>query len=93
MMIIVFTLTVLGMYLLFISSEKYRSPKSTGYFKTLAQKSHSLLRISACLLFVLSGFILIRKNGLSIGFVSWWIFASPLTFALILLINPLKPSK
>lgn len=93
MMIIVFTLTVLGMYLLFISSEKYRSPKSTGYFKSLAQKSHSLLRISAYLLFVLSGFILIKKNGLSIGFVSWWIFATPLTFALILLINPLKPSK
>lgn len=93
MMIFVFTLTVLGMYLLFISSEKYRSPKSTGYFKFLAQKSHSLLRISAYLLFVLSGFILIKKNGLSIGFVSWWIFATPLTFALILLINPLKPSK
>lgn len=92
-MIFVFTLTVLGMYLLFISSEKYRSPKSIGYFKTLAPKSHSLLRISACLLFVLSGFILIKKNGLSIGFVSWWIFATPLTFALILLINPLKPSK
>lgn len=93
MMIIVFILTVLGMYLLFISSEKYRSPKSTGYFKSLAQKSLSLLRISAYLLFVLSGFILIKKNGLSIGFVSWWIFATPLTFALILLINPLKPSK
>ncbi|NUF53560.1 DUF1634 domain-containing protein, partial [Acinetobacter seifertii] len=44
MMIIVFTLTVLGVYLLFISSEKYRSPKSTGYFKTLAQKYYSLLR-------------------------------------------------
>ncbi|QNX32230.1 DUF1634 domain-containing protein [Acinetobacter seifertii] len=93
MMIIVFILTVLGMYLLFISTEKYRSPKSTGYFKSLAQKYYSLLRISAYLLFVLSGFILIKKNGLSIGFVSWWIFATPLTFALILLINPLKPSK
>lgn len=38
MMFFVFILTLLGMYLLFISTEKYRSPKSTGHFKSLAQK-------------------------------------------------------
>lgn len=93
MMFIGIFLTLLGMYFLFISSEKYRAPKSTGHFKSLAQKSHSLLRISAFLMFVLSGFILIQKFGFSVGFVSWWIFATPLTFILILLINPLKSSK
>ncbi|MFE1971414.1 DUF1634 domain-containing protein, partial [Acinetobacter baumannii] len=49
--------------------------------------------ILAFLLFALSGFILIKKYGFSIGFVSWWIFATPLTFLLILWLNPLKPSK
>ncbi len=47
MMFFVFILTLLGMYLLFISTEKYRSPKSTGHFKPLAQKYYSLLRILA----------------------------------------------
>ncbi|MGQ0769638.1 DUF1634 domain-containing protein [Acinetobacter baumannii] len=93
MMFFVFILTLLGMYLLFISTEKYRSPKSTGHFKPLAQKYYSLLRVLAFLLFALSGFILIKKYGFSIGFVSWWIFATPLTFLLILWLNPLKPSK
>ena len=93
MMIFVFVLTLLGMYLLFISSEKYRSPKSTGYFKSLAQKYYSFLRISAFLLFALSGFVLIKKYGFSIGFVSWWIFATPLTFLLILWLNRLRASR
>ncbi|WP_064191278.1 hypothetical protein [Acinetobacter baumannii] len=93
MMFFVFILTLLGMYLLFISSEKYRSPKSAGHFKLFAQKYYSLLRILAFLLFALSGFILIKKYGFSIGFISWWIFATPLTFLLILWLNPLKPSK
>ncbi|ARG36706.1 MULTISPECIES: hypothetical protein [Acinetobacter] len=93
MMIIVFALTLLGMYLLFMSSEKYRAPKSTGNFKLFAQKYYSLLRILAFLLFALGGFILIKKYGFSIGFVSWWIFATPLTFLLILWLNPLKPAK
>lgn len=61
MMFFVFILTLLGMYLLFISTEKYRSPKSAGHFKPLAQKYYSLLRILAFLLFALSGFILIKN--------------------------------
>ena len=93
MMFFVFILTLLGMYLLFISTEKYRSSKSTGHFKSLAQKYCSLLRILAFLLFALSGFILIKKYGFSIGFVSWWIFATPLTFLLILWLNPLRAFK
>ncbi len=87
MMFFVFILTLLGMYLLFISAEKYRSSKS------LAQKYYPLLRILAFLLFALSGFILIKKYGFSIGFVSWWIFATPLTFLLILWLNPLRALK
>ncbi|MDS7944914.1 DUF1634 domain-containing protein [Acinetobacter sp. V110_1] len=93
MMIFVFVLTLLGMYLLFISSEKHRSPKSTGHFKSLAQKYYPLFRISAFLLFALSGFLLIKKYGFSIGFVSWWIFATPLTFLLILWLNRLRASR
>lgn len=81
------------MYLLFMASEKYRSPKSTGHFKLLAQKYYRQFKIAAFILFALSAFILIQHYNFSIGFVSWWIFATPLTFVLILLLNPLKSSK
>lgn len=93
MICIAFILIPLGMYLLFIASEKYRSPKSTGHFKSLAQKYYRHFKIAAFMLFGLCAFILIQQYKFSIGFVSWWIFATPLTFILILLINPLKSSK
>ncbi len=79
MMFFVFILTLLGMYLLFISTEKYRSPKSTGHFKPLAQKYYSLLRIFTFIICVERVYSH-QKYGFSIGFVSWWIFATPLTF-------------
>ncbi|MFY5898291.1 DUF1634 domain-containing protein [Acinetobacter pittii] len=93
MILIAFILILLGMYLLFMASEKYRSPKSTGHFKLLAQKFYRYFKIAAFILFGLCAFILIHEYKFSIGFVSWWIFATPLTFLLILLINPLKSSK
>lgn len=93
MIFIAFILILVGMYLLFMASEKYRSPKSTGHFKSLAQKYYQHFKIAAFILFVLCAHILIRHYNFSIGFVSWWIFATPLTFCLILLLNPLKPSK
>ena len=93
MIFIAFLLILLGMYLLFMGSEKYRSPKSTGHFKSLAQKYYWHFKIAAFILFILCAFILIKHYKFSIGFVSWWIFATPLTFLLILLVNPLKSSK
>ncbi|MCU4502704.1 DUF1634 domain-containing protein [Acinetobacter sp. WU_MDCI_Abxe161] len=93
MIVIAFILILLGMYLLFMASEKYRSPKSTGHFKLLAQKYYRLFKASAFILFGLCAFILIHQYKFSIGFVSWWIFATPLTFIFILLVNPLKSSK
>lgn len=93
MMFIAIFLTLLGMYFLYISSEKYRAPKSTGYFKSVSQKYYLLFRACAFVLFALCVCILIQKFGFSVGFVSWWIIAAPLTFILILLINPLKSSK
>lgn len=91
-MFFVFILTLLGMYLLFISTEKYRSPKSTGHFKSLAQKYYSLLRILAFLLFALSGFILI-KNMVFNWFCQLVDLCNTLNLLLILWLNPLKPSK
>ncbi len=44
MILIAFILILLGMYLLFMASEKYRSPKSTGHFKSLAQKYYRTLK-------------------------------------------------
>ncbi|HBU89079.1 DUF1634 domain-containing protein [Acinetobacter oleivorans] len=93
MIFIAFLLILLGMYLLFMGSEKYRSPKSRGHFKSIAQKYYRYFKIAAFMLFGLCALILIQHYKFSIGFVSWWIFATPLTFILILLVNPLKSSK
>ena len=80
MFFFVFILTLLGMYLLFISTEKYRSPKSTGHFKSLAQKYYSLLRILAFLLFALSGFILIKNMVFQLVLSAGGSLQTPLTF-------------
>ena len=92
MMFFVFILTLLGMYLLFISTEKYRSPKSTGHFKPLAQKYYSLLRI---LLFI----ICVERvySHQEIWFFNWFYQLVDLcntpNLLLILWLNPLKPAK
>ncbi|ENW07735.1 hypothetical protein [Acinetobacter beijerinckii] len=50
-------------------------------------------RVVAYICFLLAGSLLCLEYGSSIGFVSWWIFATPVTFILVLWINELKPSK
>ena len=93
MIIFGFILLTIGMYLLFICSEKQRSKKTTHRLKSILQKHFRVARIGSFVLFILCAFLLIQKYGFSIGFVSWWIFATPLTFLLILWINPLTANK
>ncbi len=93
MMFFVFILTLLGMYLLFISAEKYRSSKSTDHFKSLAQKILSIVKDIGLFTICVERVYSHQKYGFSIGFVSWWIFATPLTFLLILWLNPLRALK
>jgi hypothetical protein len=37
--------------------------------------------------------LLCLEYGNAIGFVSWWLFATPITFLLVLWVNELKPNK
>ena len=37
--------------------------------------------------------LLCLEYGSAIGFVSWWLFATPITFLLVLWVNELKPNK
>ncbi|MCU4412959.1 DUF3292 domain-containing protein [Acinetobacter sp. WU_MDCI_Axc73] len=83
-------LIVFGMYILFALSSKQieKTKKSKLYFMT---QHINMLRLFACLLFLIAGSLFIAIYGTSIGFVSWWLFATPLVFALILYLNDLKP--
>lgn len=37
--------------------------------------------------------LLCLEYGNAIGFVSWWLFATPITFLLVSWVNELKPNK
>ncbi len=52
-----------------------------------------ITRLICLLLLSIAMFILIQKEGSSIGVVSFWIFATPLIFIFILYINELKPKQ
>ncbi|MFW1925645.1 MULTISPECIES: DUF3292 domain-containing protein [Acinetobacter] len=83
-------LIMFGMYILYVLSIKQieKTKKSKLHFMT---QHINILRLFACLLFLVAGSLFIAAYGTSIGFVSWWLFATPLVFALILYLNDLKP--
>lgn len=90
-MMIIFSLIFifLGLWLLHLLSSKQIA-------KTKQSSLHILTQfplISRCvgyLLFFSAAVVLIDHYGISIGFISWWIFASPVAFILIMYINDLK---
>lgn len=90
MMILLGMLCILtGMWCLYLISAKQigKSRQSTWHFFTrFPQCTRSL----AYILFFIAAGIFIEIFGISIGFVSWWLFASPVVLLLILLINDLK---
>ena len=80
---------LLGMWCLHLLSSKQieKTKRSQWYFLThYPQYSRSI----AYILFLIAAAIFIAIFGISIGFISWWLFASPVILFLILLINDLK---
>lgn len=80
---------LLGMWCLHLLSSKQieKTKRSQWYFLThYPQYSRSI----AYILFLIAAAIFIAIFGISIGFISWWLFASPVVLFLILLINDLK---
>ena len=80
---------LLGMWSLHLLSSKQieKTKRSQWRFLThYPQYSHCF----AYILFLIAAAIFIKKFGISIGFISWWLFASPVILFLILLMNDLK---
>lgn len=80
---------LLGMWCLHLLSSKQidKTKRSQWHFLThYPQYSRGF----AYILFLIAAAIFIAIFGISIGFISWWLFASPVILLLILLINDLK---
>ncbi|ENX41322.1 hypothetical protein [Acinetobacter sp. NIPH 2100] len=89
MIILSLVLILIGMLLLYKCSSKQINKTKQPLF--IGYQTH--LKVLAYLCFLLAGSLLCLTYGSSIGFISWWIFATPVTFLLVLWVNELKPSK
>lgn len=87
-------LIIAGMFILYQCSSKYIH-KAPSNRKQLLIRFRSILRLIAYGCFVVSGSLLCLYYGNSIGFVGWWIFATPVTFLLVLWVNDVtrEPNK
>lgn len=82
-------LILIGMLLLYKCSAKQISKTKQQVF--IRYKTQ--LRVLAYVCFLIAGSLLCLTYGSSIGFISWWMFATPVTFMLVLWVNELKPAK
>lgn len=89
MILLSLVLTLIGMWLLYKCSAKQISKTKQQVF--IRYKTQ--LRVLAYVCFLTAGSLLCFTYGSSIGFISWWIFATPITFLLVLWVNELKPAK
>lgn len=92
MMLFALILIGLGMLLLYQCSDK-AIRKIKPQYQKLILCFRLALRIIAFLCFFLAGTLLCLIYGSSIGFIGWWIFATPVTLFLILWVNELNPTK
>ncbi|USA54377.1 DUF1634 domain-containing protein [Acinetobacter sp. C32I] len=89
MILLSLILTLIGMLLLYKCSAKQISKtKQQAFIRYKTQ-----LRVLAYICFLIAGSLLCLEYGSSIGFISWWIFATPVTFVLVVSVNELKPTK
>lgn len=82
-------LIVFGMALLYMVSHKQLEKLKKSRFALLTKFVKSI-RIFSFFLFFCAASCFIYHYGDSVGFVSWWLFATPLTFFIILYVNDLK---
>ncbi|NHB58624.1 hypothetical protein [Acinetobacter shaoyimingii] len=82
-------LIYLGFYLLYLVSEKQR-PKTLKSAWRCCAKNSKICKYIAYTMFFISIFCLCLNLGSGIGIVSFFIFATPLIFMIILYCNDLK---
>ncbi|TCB66598.1 DUF1634 domain-containing protein [Acinetobacter sp. ANC 4178] len=80
---------LLGLWILHLLSSKQIAKTKQSSLHILTQFP-LISRCVAYLLFFSAAVVLIVHYGISIGLISWWIFASPVAFILIMYINDLK---
>ena len=85
-------LTFIGMFLLYRSSAK-QITKAKATQQQFLKRFKTQISISAFVCFLVAVSLLCLKYGNSVGLISWWIFATPVTFMLVLSVNELKPNK
>lgn len=84
-----FLFILLGVWGLYRISEKQIKKTRLSKWSILLVYPQTT-RVVCLLLLILALFVFIQKEGASIGFVSFWIFSTPLIFIFILSINELK---
>lgn len=89
-MLLSLILIFLGIGGLYRISEKQIKKTRLSKWSMLAMYPQTT-RFVSLLLLILAVFILVQKEGFSIGFISFWIFSTPLIFIIILYMNELKP--
>lgn len=89
MFVLSFTLILSGMYVLHLLSSKQFEKTRKSKWVWLTQYT-KVARLLSFVSFLIAGSLLIAQYGNSIGFISWWIFATPLVFSLILWVNDVK---
>ncbi|MBJ8417321.1 DUF1634 domain-containing protein [Acinetobacter courvalinii] len=89
MILLSLVLILIGMLLLYkCSAKQITKAKQQVFIRYKTQ-----LRVLAYVCFLIAGSLLCLTYGSSIGFISWWMFATPVTFMLVLWVNELKPAK
>lgn len=84
-----FLFILCAVYGLYQVSEKQMKKSLQSKWALLAHHPR-IVRVISLLLLVIATVLIIQEDGYSIGFVSFWIFSSPLIFIFILYINELS---
>lgn len=87
--LLAFILTLNGMHILYRLSDKQLEKTKKSKWVWLTQHI-KLAKLSCFVGFFVAGLLLMAQYGNSIGFISWWIFATPLIFGLILWVNDVR---
>ena len=90
--ILIFTLLICAMFGLYLISEKQITKTQKSRWAWCA-KNTGMVRLVSMLLIITATVLCSDQYGSSIGFISLWIFLTPLIFGLILYINDLKPKQ
>lgn len=89
LLIISFSLMLISFFGFYLLSEKQRKKTQHSRFAWLLNNI-KMYKFVCAVLCIIATSLLMLCYGSSIGFVAWWIFASPLLLMIILSVNDLK---